>query len=197
MQKITYLNGLRGVAAFIVVFHHFIYAFYPALFLGFGAQLHLKTGEEVFFSGSIFNLLYNGNFAVCIFFVLSGFVLSHKFFLQKDYSVIKEGVAKRYVRLVIPVAFSVLVAFFLMKFSFFYNQQAGKISGSDWLGEFWTFHPNFLDALNQTFIGAFFFNSFGYNMTLWSISYELIGSFLIFGFLIFFGKRKNRYWAYF
>ena len=67
MRKISYLDGLRGLAAFVVVFHHFIYAFYPALFLGSNAQLHLKGGEEAFLSGSVFNLLYNGNFAVCVF----------------------------------------------------------------------------------------------------------------------------------
>ena len=80
MKKIRYLDGLRGLAAFEVVFHHFILAFYPALFAGPGVPTHLAPGQEVFVSGSVLNLLYDGNFAVCIFFVLSGYVLSHKFF---------------------------------------------------------------------------------------------------------------------
>ena len=196
MRKIQYLDGLRGLAAFVVVFHHFVYAFYPALFLGSNAKTHLGAGEEVFASGSMFNLLYSGNFAVCIFFVMSGFVLSYKFFLQKDRNIIKESATKRYVRLVLPVAFSVFLAFVLMKFSLFYNQQAAGITGSNWLGEFWTFTPNFTDALSQTFVGAFFTNIFDYNVTLWSIAYEFLGSFLVFGFLAFFGKMKSRYWAY-
>lgn len=196
MRKIQYLDGLRGLAAFVVVLHHFIYAFYPALFLGANTQTHLKEGGEVFASGSALNLLYSGNFAVCIFFVMSGFVLSYKFFQQKDHQIIKESAVKRYVRLVVPVAFSILVAFVLMKFSLFYNQQAAVVSGSNWLGEFWRFTPNFMDALKQTFIGAFFTDSFEYNVTLWSIAYEFIGSFLVFGFLAFFGKSKRRYLAY-
>ena len=130
------------------------------------------------------------------FFVLSGFVLSHKFFLEKNHAIITESAAKRYVRLVVPVACSVFLAFILMKLSLFYNKQAGNLSGSEWLGEFWRFTPNFMDALNQTFVGAFFSNAFDYNMTLWSIAYELFGSFLVFGFLALFGKMKNRYWAY-
>lgn len=196
MNKIRYLDGLRGLAAFVVVFHHFILAFYPALFSGQDNTLHMRTGAEVYMSGSILNLLYNGNFAVCIFFVLSGYVLSYKFFLLKDHEIITASAIKRYLRLAIPVAFSVLFAYVLMKFSLFYNQQAADLSGSGWLGGFWNFTPNFMDALSQTFIGTFFSNIFEYNATLWTIAFEFFGAFLIFGFLALFGKMKNRHWAY-
>lgn len=196
MRKIQYLDGLRGVAAFIVLLNHFVLAFYPALFSGTDSHIHLKAGEEFFLSGSIINLFYNGNFAVAIFFILSGFVISHKFLLHKDHEIITESAVKKYVRLVIPVSVSVLLAFVLMKFSLFYNYQASQITGSDWLGGFWTFTPNFLDALNQTFIGAFFTDVFEYNATLWTIAFEFLGSFLVLGFLALFGKMKNRYWIY-
>lgn len=195
-KKISYLDGLRGVAAFIVVFHHFILAFYPALFFGSSAIDHLRSGEALFMSGSVFNILYNGNFAVCIFFVLSGFVLSHKFLLQKDHSILTESAVKRYVRLAVPVAFSVFCAFVLMELHLFYNQQAADLSGSSWLGSFWNFTPSFPDAFNQAFYGTFFGDVFTYNATLWTIAQEFLGSFLIFGFLAFFGRMRNRYWAY-
>jgi len=196
MRKIRYLDGLRGLAAFEVVFHHFILAFYPALFSIGDIPLHLPAGEEAFASGSMLNLLYNGNFAVCIFFVLSGYVLSHKFFLDKEHEIITASAVKRYLRLVIPVTFSVFCAYLLMKFSLFYNQQAADISGSGWLGGFWTFKPTFVSMLSQSFIGTFFTNVFDYNATLWTIAVEFIGSFLVFGFLALVGKVKNRYLAY-
>lgn len=133
MKKIRYLDGLRGLAAFQVVFHHFILAFYPALFLGAADNPnHMAAGWEAFGSGSFLNLFWDGNFAVCIFFVLSGFVLSHKFFVRKESKIVTESAVKRYFRLAIPVAFSVLVAFLVMKFSLFYNQPAAAISGSGW-----------------------------------------------------------------
>ncbi|MEI7890423.1 MAG: acyltransferase [bacterium] len=196
MRKISYLDGLRGLAAFVVVFHHFILAFYPALLLGGNTQAHLVGKNDEFVSGTLLNLFYNGNFAVCIFFVLSGFVLSHKFFLHRDREILKESAIKRYLRLVVPVAFSVLLAFVLMEFSLFYNQQAADLSGSNWLGGFWKFAPNFFDAINQIFVGAFFTNIFEYNDTLWTIAYEFIGSLLVFGFLALFGKMKRRWIFY-
>ncbi|NTW26761.1 MAG: acyltransferase [Candidatus Moranbacteria bacterium] len=196
MRKIQYLDGLRGLAALIVVFHHFILAFYPALFLGANAATHLQGGMEANISGSPLNIFYGGNFMVAIFFVLSGFVLSHKFLLRKDVAILTEGAVKRYLRLALPVACSVLLAFVLMKFSLFYNQQAAAVSGSNWLGGLWTFNPNLMDALRQTFIGVFFTNALNYNVTLWTVSFEFFGALLIFSFLALFGNMKNRYWVY-
>ena len=196
MRKIKYLNGLRGVAAFQVVFHHFVLAFYPALFSGPDIPTHMAGNIEVSASGSIFNLLWDGNFAVCIFFVLSGFVLSHKFFIKKENEIITASAVKRYFRLALPVAFSVFLAFVLMRFSLFYNQSVEVISGSGWLSGLWAFKPTFADALNQAFFGAFFLNLFDYNAILWTIACEFLGSFLVFSFLAIFGKSKKRFWAY-
>lgn len=196
MQKIKYLDGLRGIAAFEVVFHHFVLAFYPALFSGPDIITHLPNGVEVFASGSFLNLFWDGNFAVCIFFILSGFVLSHKFFIQKEKEIIRASAVKRYFRLALPVAVSIIFAFVLMKLSLFYNQKAGDISGSGWFSSFWVFQPDFFDSLSQAFIGTFFSNIFEYNKILWTIACEFLGSFLVFAFLAIFGKVKKRYWAY-
>jgi len=196
MRKIRYLDGLRGVAAFQVVFHHFILAFYPALFFGGTWTNHMAAGREDFASRSVLSVLWDGNFAVCIFFVLSGFVLSHKFFLKKEHEIVTASAVKRYFRLALPVAFSVMLAFVLMKLSLFYNQPAGDVAGSGWLSSFWKFQPDFMDSLRQAFVGTFFSDAFDYNIVLWTIAREFLGSFLIFGFLAIFGKAKNRHWAY-
>ncbi|MEI8343963.1 MAG: acyltransferase [Candidatus Moraniibacteriota bacterium] len=196
MRKIKYLDGLRGLAALQVVFHHFVLAFYPALFSGTDIPTHLPNGVEVFASGSFLNLFWDGNFAVCIFFVLSGFVLSHKFFVKKENEIVTASAVKRYFRLALPVAFSVFFAYVFMKFSLLYNLPAGEISGSGWFASLWDFKPDFLDSLNQGFIGAFFYGIFDYNKLLWTIACEFLGSFLVFSFLAIFGKSKSRHLAY-
>ena len=196
MKKITYLDGIRGLSAFVVIFHHFVLAFYPALFFGINATSHITGGFEIFASGSTLNIFYNGNFAVCIFFVLSGFVLSYKFFVQGDGEALRASAIKRYFRLLLPVVLAVCSAYFLMKFSLFYNQQAGSLAQSGWLQGFWNFQPNFLDALNQSFVGTFIYGAFNYDNVIWTISYEFMGAFLILGFLALFGKMKYRYFFY-
>lgn len=196
MNKVRFLDGLRGLAAFMVVVHHSVLAFYPALFLGAGTQTHLPGEIEEKISVSIFNLLYNGNFAVCLFFVLSGFVLSYSFFRHKDPRIVTESAVKRYIRLSLPVAFSVLVAFVCLHFSLFANQEVARISGSSWFSGFWNFSSDAQAALYEAFWGSFFSDTFEYNTVLWTISFELSGSFLVFAFLALFGTMSKRYWVY-
>jgi peptidoglycan/LPS O-acetylase OafA/YrhL len=196
MRKIKYLDGLRGVAALQVVFHHFVLAFYPALFSGGEIKTHLNDGLEVWASGSPLNLIWDGNFSVTIFFILSGFVLSYKFFHTKDRKIITASAVKRYFRLALPTAFSILFAYILMKFSWMYNIPTGKITGSGWLEGFWNFDASLMEVLKQGFIGTYLNGTFEYNPVLWTIACEFIGSFLVFGFLAIFGKNKKRGWVY-
>lgn len=196
-QKITYLEGIRGLSAFVVVLHHFILAFYPALFFGMYATAHLPAGWEIFASGTTLNVFYNGNFGVCIFFILSGFVLSYKFFQQGQCKSLLASAFKRYFRLMPPVFLVVMLSYFLMKYGLYFNQQAGDAAGSGWLQGFWNFVPNFNDALNQALWGTFLLGTYHYDNVIWTITYEFLGAFIILGSLAIFGKFKYRYVIYF
>jgi peptidoglycan/LPS O-acetylase OafA/YrhL len=69
------LDGLRGVAALVVVFGHL----FSALPLDLGFRLALFTGPLGF--------LFNGAAAVHVFFILSGFVLTHSLMRAGGFSV--------------------------------------------------------------------------------------------------------------
>ncbi|MFF2908384.1 acyltransferase family protein [Paenibacillus sp. NPDC057934] len=197
MQKIKYLDGLRGLAALFVVFSHFVVAFYPALYTSDVSQIHTAKAVELDIAKSPLNLLYNGNFAVCIFFVLSGYVLSYKFFSTKDNETLVASAVKRYFRLLVPIFFTVFLVFLLMKCSLFSNTEAGKLSFSEWwLGTFWNFDESFLHAIKYATFEAIFEYNDQYNTVLWTMTYEMYGSFLVFGFVSLFGKTRNRYLFY-
>ncbi|WP_019915138.1 acyltransferase family protein [Paenibacillus sp. HW567] len=98
-SKLLYLNGLRGVAALVVVFSHYTLSFFPALHTGNTSDVY--NSFELFVSGSPLNVFYNGSFAVFIFFILSGFVLSYKYWGVENYkfndflgNIIKTGQSK-------------------------------------------------------------------------------------------------------
>ncbi|MES2691064.1 MAG: acyltransferase family protein, partial [Bacteroidota bacterium] len=76
-HRLTYFDGLRGVAACMVFFSHLLCAFYPATNTGLTSQVHITGNAELFMRNTPFNVLFNGELAVCIFFVISGYVLSH------------------------------------------------------------------------------------------------------------------------
>jgi peptidoglycan/LPS O-acetylase OafA/YrhL len=197
--KIVHLDGLRGLAALSVVFSHFIVTFYPALWNGNIEQTHSSNGIEVLIANTPLNFFYNGNVPVCIFFVLSAYVLSYKFFVYGDYEIITKSASRRYFRLQIPVLFSILVAWLLLKLGLYSNIQAAPLTLSNWwLATFWNFEPNFFFALKQAFWDVFFdFNNNGiYNSVLWTMQCELNGSFFVFAFLGIFGKSSIRFFFY-
>lgn len=68
-QRLIALDGLRGIAALVVVVFHFT--------MGFGA-----FSAPGFFSATPLHLLWDGSAAVSVFFVLSGFVLSYGYLQQ-------------------------------------------------------------------------------------------------------------------
>jgi peptidoglycan/LPS O-acetylase OafA/YrhL len=192
-KKLLYLESLRGLAALMVVFTHFVGSFFPAVMGGANYPSHSKF--DIFIHSTPLTVFVNGNFAVCIFFVLSGFVLTRTYFVTRDAGILTRGAVKRYFRLMPPVAVSVFIAYALLKLGLFYNQQAAQISGSPGLAEVWTFAASMKEALNQAFYGTFLNDIAGtasYNPVLWTMKVEFVGSFLVFGAAALFGGYARR-----
>jgi peptidoglycan/LPS O-acetylase OafA/YrhL len=189
-MKFRYLDGLRGLAALIVVIDHFAISFFPAATDG---NVHVMHGAlESFVQRTPLHVLVSGNFSVCIFFVLSGVVLSTKFFSTGDKQVVIASASKRYTRLMIPVLASVLLSLFLLLTNAYYNVQAAAQSGSQWLGSFWQFQPSVRNAIYHATIGVFIHGNSSYNTVLWTMKTELFGSFLVFLLLLAVGKWRYR-----
>ena len=79
-KRIIPLEASRGIAAFIVVLHHFLLGFNPALHGWMGG---FRSDHGI--AGTVLFVFINGPAAVVFFFVLSGFVLTIGIFL-KDFA---------------------------------------------------------------------------------------------------------------
>ena len=198
VNRIEYLNGLRGIAALSVALHHMMIAFYPAMHTALADRTHLGDGSfEIWYSHSLLSVITNGNFAVYIFFVLSGFVLSRKYFYTAEISILISSAGKRYVRLFIPVFFTITVVFILIKCNLFFNQQVVLITKSEfWMGDFWKFNPDLNSLTYEGFVKIFFEGSNKYVTTLWTMSIELAGSMLVFALLALTHKTRKRWLIY-
>ncbi|WP_054955469.1 acyltransferase family protein [Paenibacillus dakarensis] len=192
-MKIVYLDGLRGTAAFIVVVAHFFQVFMPSVFEG------KKEIEHFAFEGlaarTPMNLIFNGNFSVCLFFVLSGYVLSCKFFKTKNNSVILSSAIRRYFRLAAPAFFSVILAYLIMIMGLGAFDNIREITLSSMPDPF-AADARLLTMLQESLFYTFFTYGSGYNPVLWTMTYELFGSFLIFAFLLTLGRRNIRFAGY-
>ena len=108
-RKLMELEALRGVAAVIVLFHHFLLVVAP--------RLHGRNfpDDPIALVRMPLFALVNGSAAVAIFFVLSGFVLTYHAMERRDWGQLLAGVAKRWPRLVpLVVIVNVASAIFVM-----------------------------------------------------------------------------------
>lgn len=113
LHPTAYLDGLRGVAALFVVFHHYACQFVPALLEGWGTE-HDNYWLLQF---PIIRVTHNGTLMVEIFFVLSGFVLSVRGLKlarqgrQVEFvKSLSSSAFRRWMRLVLPVIGAMIVS---------------------------------------------------------------------------------------
>ena len=192
VQKVPYLEGLRGVAALLVVLQHFMLSFYPAAYTGDTSQVHILKWELWYYASPL-NFLTNGNFCVALFFVLSGYVLTRKYFHTNDIRMLVSAAHQRFFRLYIPVACTICLSFILVRFSLLYHVEAAVISHSEWwLKTLWPDTHSFLSFAKALLYRVMFQGDNAYDVSLWTMSIEFFGSMLVFAFLAITHESKFR-----
>ncbi|MDE1162103.1 MAG: acyltransferase [Acidobacteriaceae bacterium] len=144
------LDGLRGVAAFTVMFHHFFFMYdLPRPWY----LTPLLAGEQ----------------AVLLFFVLSGFVLSLPFWNKGTLGSYKSYLARRFFRIYVPLFFARIVA---LIGDYFWGR--GHLPLGGWYYMTWQdkVTPRF------AFVQLLFGTSAHLNTAFWSLRYELVISIL-------------------
>lgn len=134
-----------------------------------------------------------------LFFILSGFVLSYKYWRLEHYTFndYLGNIIKRYIRLNIPIAVSIILAFTLLALGLFYNTNANEIANSlGWLKGIYNFSSDSLEALKEAFYGVVFQGKQNYNLILWTLKYEFYGSVMIYSFMLVLRKTNIRYAIY-
>jgi len=191
-KKNLSLEGLRGLAAFSVLCSHILFAFLPYL------AHHLTPNNvisrfydfEEILSLPVFTVFFNGVFGVSVFFVLSGYVITKSFFAIGDVAVLQQYAAKRYPRIVIPVAVSVMFGWVLLSTGAMHNQVAAAIHAAGWPMLQYTQPVEFATALWQAIYGAPILGQSDLNSPLWTIRIEILGSLLVFATYGLFGARS-------
>jgi peptidoglycan/LPS O-acetylase OafA/YrhL len=179
-SRMSYLDGLRGIAALNVALSHFVMAFDFAVYTG--RPEHAQGGWEVALSAYPFLFIAaGGNYAVCIFLALSGFVLA-KSFHTSDMSAVAL-VVKRTLRLGLPVLAASLFGWFILSSGLAFNHEAAAITRSTWLAGQFTQQPSLADALLQAWNSLLGIptRANSYNSVLWTMPIEFLGSLLLIG----------------
>ncbi len=191
-MKNNALEGMRGIAAFGVLMAHLLLSLFPYLstYQAPSSQIPQFYEFESFLMLPPIMALINGSFGVSVFFVLSGYVLTKKFFKTNDVSILQSSAVKRYPRLILPASISVLFAWGLLTLGLMNNDKIPLLGGAGWPYDQYTSPASFFRALYDAYIGAPIFGNVSLNNPLWTIQIELFGSLFLFAAYALFGTRN-------
>jgi peptidoglycan/LPS O-acetylase OafA/YrhL len=165
--RLAALDGMRGWASLSVVVFHLTWE-------TFGAKFQLFRSFPVSF-------VANGQLAVGLFLMISGYVLTLRGWRSPDKRPVRMSILKRYFRLTIPIFVSVMVFWALMATGLAVSYDAAPVVDRvDWLGGFAYFRPDLLDALKFGLYDVFFQTKvWHYGPFLWTMTIELWGSYVV------------------
>lgn len=159
---------LKGIACVMVFMSHWHNTFYGWGFLSIDRIVKSFP----------FSLIYNGNLAVCIFMVLSGFLFSLKIYKSKEHDISwTELVLKRYFRLAIPIAILSAITLALSKAELFYNIQASKLLQNEWLSYYYNTELNWKLLLSTSLVKTLTIGDSQFYGPLWMMKYMFWGTF--------------------
>jgi peptidoglycan/LPS O-acetylase OafA/YrhL len=175
-ERETYLDGMRGYASLVVLLGHIIIALLPSVVTLLPNDVH--STFDLAIGQSPLGFAWNGNAAVCLFFVLSGYVLSK--LAQRSALSVAAQLGRRYARLALPMLITVLIPLALMRAGLMNNYAAAQVTHSGWLSLWYQFDPSGPAAIWEMLYGAFSKGQSAYNSNLWTMRLELFGSFYVF-----------------
>ncbi|WYZ46064.1 hypothetical protein EsH8_IX_000289 [Colletotrichum jinshuiense] len=199
LSSTAYLDGLRGVAAFIVYIFHFSYLWFPKLRYGYG------WGDDnyLFWQLPIVRALHSGRSSVTVFFVISGFVLTlktlkmlHQRKPDEAFSALAGSAFRRPFRLYLPIlASTFLIAVLVFAGDYMRDPSGapvppvGQTIGQQLRHWFWSN----VDLMNpfRPIINRENMKGSEYDGHLWTIPVEFKGSLLVFFLLLIFSRAKR------
>lgn len=177
-RSTEYLDGVRGLASFIVFVDHWIGIQYPGVHSGYE-----NSEKSSLWQLPVIRLIYSGPAMVSIFFVVSGFVLTHRF-IQKmhrhEYETLFSGLTsltfRRAIRLFLPALVSCLLVYVCASL---HLMKIPKTVAKEKFRHGWPAFVSYLDDESNPWTWKLHMKGW-YNPPLWSISVEYRGSMVVF-----------------
>lgn len=172
--RLSFFDGVRGVAAFGVVISHLFQHFLP--------PMHAPGPDDPvsrLLGSTPLSAFYNGQFSVWVFFVLSGIVLSAS--LDRDKRLGFPGmVVRRYVRLTLPI---LAITFLILLIAHGHLIATDRVTASAPVAAT-LYPPNFAPSLgywlSNSLFGVYLTGQSDFENVLWTMKVEIWGSLYVF-----------------
>lgn len=122
-RRITWIDGLKGIACLLIFTHHFSLEYFNGAYFGETMESRLPFRLDIRLSYEPYGILTNGNFWVCVFVTLAAFLTAAGVLRQcaasqrGDWQEKLSGmIIKRYVRLAVPCGAAGILYWLLRQF---------------------------------------------------------------------------------
>ncbi len=100
-ERLHWLDGIKGISCLCIFLHHFCLMYFPAIFWGVEKE-SMANGLDLYLATSPLGLLFNGNFFVHLFILISGYVMTYQVMKIKAEE-FGSFMLKRYLKLLYPL----------------------------------------------------------------------------------------------
>lgn len=168
VKREKWLDAIKGIACIVVFLSHF--------YLTFCSDSDILNG---ILNIKPLQILVNGNYAVCLFLMISAYVISVPIYTCPGLDHIQRTAFKRYPRLMLPVFFASALSFLISRTVGYYNMQAAELLDNPWLKEFFTEKLTAADLLHSSLIGVWWQGDNSFNGPYWMLRTLFLGTFLV------------------
>ncbi|HVZ02886.1 MAG TPA: acyltransferase [Dongiaceae bacterium] len=182
-QRLSFFDGLRGVAALGVVLSHLFQHFYPPMHAP-----EVADPVSRLIGSTPLSAFYNGQFSVWIFFVLSGLVLSAS--VDRDRFPLAGTIVRRYVRLTLPILAITLLILLLAQGHLIATDRvvdSAPVAAALYPPDF---APGLGYWLSNGLFGVYLTGQSDFENVLWTMKVEIWGSLYV--FLLWYFARNRR-----
>ena len=168
-MRLKWLDGIKGLACFAVLWHHFLLAFYPGQYNG-----SMQPGIIDYVNNPL-SFIVNGNFMVTLFMVASGVVAGFIYLRKRDIKAVIGVLPKRYIRLVIPTILIAVLVVIFTNCGVFCNLPVSLMTNSAYLASWYTTKVSLLDALKSVLYSVWISTDTTISGIFWVFPYFLWG----------------------
>lgn len=195
-NHIKYIDGLKGLSAIWVTLAHYVLAFIPIGYIGWGSGIVDSDKKATYIDNLPFSIFTNSSFPLYTFFALIAFITTLAFFNKGGGKFLAKQAVKRYFRLMFPTLWCTMICYILLASGLMFNGELGKLASSHWSSVFYQDGYSIVEACKSAYYTAFIYGDGYYCSILWCMNVIFIGSYMTYAVLAIFGKSRYRWMIY-
>lgn len=181
-EREKWIDALKAIACIIVFLGHFYRAFCNNIVI-VNKLLSIKP----------LGIIVNGNYAVCLFLMISAYIICVSIYRDRNFERIQKMAFKRYFRLMLPILFASMLSFLISIGGGYHNADVALLLNNEWLNGFFLKEQMTISQLiSSVFIGVLWQGNGVFNGPFWMIYILFLGNYLAIILAIITSTDNNR-----